>query len=274
MPELPEAETIVRDLQRKVTGRAITGCQVFFPDILGTGLTPRRLAAQVKGKRIEQVERRAKKVVLRLTGDLVLVISLGMTGRVVASRAQRAQELRHVAVRFDLDDGTSLLYDDARRFGSIEVYASDRWDERQRSLGVEPFSDEFTAAKLFAMTRTSISPMRNWLLDQTRISGVGNIYASEALFRAGVRPTRRARTLTRAETARLRDTLRAVLNASIEKRGTTVSDYRDADGVEGGFAALLHVYDRAGLPCLRCGTPIKRVVFTNRSAFYCPQCQR
>ena len=274
MPELPEAETIVRDLRRKVTGHTITGVRVSFADILGADLTPRRLARLVKGRLIQAVERRAKKVVLRLSGDLVLVISLGMTGRVVASRAERARDLRHIAVRFDLDDGGSLLYDDARRFGRIEVYPQERWQQRQLTLGVEPLSDDFTAELLHALTRTSTTPIRNWLLDQTRISGIGNIYASEALFRAGVRPTRRAHTLTRAEAARLRETLRAVLNESIDQRGTTVSDYRDADGVEGGFAALLHVYDRAGLPCLRCGTPIKRVVFTNRSAFYCPQCQK
>lgn len=274
MPELPEAETIVRDLQRKIVGRTITGARVVFADILGSDLTPRRLSHQVKGRLIQNVERRAKKVVLRLSGELVLVISLGMTGRVVASQAQRARELRHIAARFDLDDGSALLYDDARRFGSIEVYPAERWQQRQLTLGLEPLSDAFTADALFAMTRTSITPIRNWLLDQTRVSGIGNIYASEALFRAGVRPTRRARTLTRAEAARLRDTLRAVLNESINKRGTTVSDYRDAEGVEGGFGALLHVYDRAGQPCLRCGTTIKRVVFTNRSAFYCPQCQK
>jgi formamidopyrimidine-DNA glycosylase len=274
MPELPEAETIVRDLRRKVAGRTITGVKVTFSDILGTDLTPRRLAGLVRHKLIQSVERRAKKVVLRLSGDLVLVISLGMTGRVVASRAERAKELRHIAVRFDLDDGSALLYDDARRFGSIEVYPQDRWHHRQLTLGVEPLSDDFTAELLFGMTRTSISPIRNWLLDQTRISGIGNIYASEALYRAGVRPTRRARTLTRAEAARLRDTLRDVLHESIDKRGTTVSDYRDADGMEGGFADRLHVYDRAGLPCRRCRTPIKRVVFTNRSAFYCPRCQK
>ncbi|HET9441262.1 MAG TPA: bifunctional DNA-formamidopyrimidine glycosylase/DNA-(apurinic or apyrimidinic site) lyase [Longimicrobiales bacterium] len=274
MPELPEAETIVRDLQRKVVGRTITGTKVIFPDILGTDLTPRRLSRLVKDHTITLVERRAKKIVLRLSKDLVLVISLGMTGRVVVSRAQRARELRHIAVHFQLDDGSALLYDDARRFGSIEVYSTERWQERQVSLGVEPLSDEFTAALLFAMTRNSITPMRNWLLDQKRVSGVGNIYASEALFRAGVRPTRRALTLTRAEAARLRETMRAVLNASIDARGTTLSDYRDAQGMEGGFEPLLQVYDRAGQPCLRCGTPIKRVVFTNRSAFYCPQCQK
>ena len=274
MPELPEAETIVRDLQRKVTGRTITGSKVIFADILGPNLTPRKLGRLVKGRRIESVERRAKKVVLRLSGDYVLVISLGMTGRVVVSRAARAGELRHVAVRFELDNEAALLYDDARRFGTIELYTTDEWQARQVSLGVEPLSDDFTADRLFEMTRLSKSPIRNWLLDQTRVSGVGNIYASEALYRAGVRPTRRANTLTRAETARLRETLRAVLNASIQSRGTTVSDYRDADGVEGGFGALLQVYDRHGEPCAICGSTIKRVVFTNRSAFYCPRCQK
>jgi formamidopyrimidine-DNA glycosylase len=274
MPELPEAETIVRDLQRKITSRTITGCKVIFADILSANLTPQRLSRLVKGRTITSVERRAKKVVLRLSGDLVLVISLGMTGRVVASKAERAKDLRHVAVRFDLDDGSSLLYDDARRFGSIEIYTTADWHQRQTTLGVEPFSDEFTPEKLFELTRKSISPIRNWLLDQTRVSGIGNIYASEALYRAGVRPTRRANTLTRAEAARLREALREVLNASIEARGTTVSDYRDADGVEGGFAALLRVYERHGQACLRCGTNVKRVVFTNRSAYYCPKCQR
>lgn len=274
MPELPEAETIVRDLQKKVTGRVITGTKVTHSDILGTALTPQKLSRALKGKRIERVERRAKKVVLRLSNDLVLVISLGMTGRVVASKAERAKDLRHIAVRFDLDNATALLYDDARRFGSIEVYTADRWLQRQASLGVEPLSEDFTPDRLIAMTRTSISPIRNWLLDQKRVSGIGNIYAAEALFHAGVRPTRRANTLTRAEAFRLRDTLREVLVASIEARGTSISDYRDVDGVEGGFSGRLYVYDRNGEPCLACGTRIKRVVFTNRSAFYCPQCQK
>ena len=274
MPELPEAETIVRDLQRRVIGRTITGSKVVFADILGAGLTPQRLGRLLKGRTIEAVERRAKKVVLRLSGAAVLVISLGMTGRVVVSSAQRAHELRHIAVRLDLDDGTALLYDDARRFGSIEVYTDELWQARQVALGLEPLSDDFTAERLFQMTRLSKTPIRNWLLDQTRISGIGNIYASEALFQAGVRPTRRARNLTRGEAARLRESLRSVLNASIMARGTTLSDYRDADGVEGGFEPLLQVYDRTGQPCARCRSSIKRVVLTNRSAFYCPRCQK
>ena len=274
MPELPEAETIVRDLRKKVKGRTIIGTRVIFSDILGSSLTPRRLSNIARGKTINKIERRAKKIVLRLSGDWVMVISLGMTGRVVAGHSPRAADLRHIAVRFDLDDGSALLYDDARRFGSIELFSAEDWTQRQASLGVEPLSDDFTADRLFQMTRGSITPLRNWLLDQKRVAGIGNIYASEALFRAGVRPTRRARNLKRAEAGKLRDALRAVLSEAIEARGTTFSDYRDGEGDEGAFEARLRVYDRAGLPCVRCGTLIKRVVLSNRSAFYCPQCQK
>ncbi|HEX6558857.1 MAG TPA: zinc finger domain-containing protein, partial [Longimicrobiales bacterium] len=179
----------------------------------------------------------------------------------------------HVAARLELDDGSALLYDDSRRFGSLDLFSAAAWHERQSTLGVEPLSSDFTAQRLHELTRSSIVPIRNWLLDQRHVVGVGNIYAAEALYRAGVRPTRRARTLTRAETVRLRDSLRAVLSAAVEGRGTTLSDYRDASGEEGAYESRLQVYDRAGTPCPNCSTPIKRVVFTNRSAFYCPKCQ-
>jgi formamidopyrimidine-DNA glycosylase len=273
MPELPEAETIVRDLQKKVVGKKVVGTSVFKADILGNR-TPQQFQRTLKGRTIEDVTRRAKKVVIQFDNDLILAISLGMTGRVVVSTAQRATELRHVAARLDLDDGSALLYDDSRRFGSLELFSGESWHERQSTLGVEPLSDEFTAEALHTLTRTSVVPIRNWLLDQRHVVGVGNIYAAEALYRAGIRPTRRARTLTRAETARLRDTLRGVLAAAVRGRGTTLSDYRDANGEAGGYEARLQVYDRAGRPCPKCATPIKRVVFTNRSAFYCPSCQK
>jgi formamidopyrimidine-DNA glycosylase len=124
------------------------------------------------------------------------------------------------------------------------------------------------------MTRRSVMPIRNWLLDQSRIAGVGNIYANEALFRSGIRPTRRAYRITKMEADALHREIRAVLEEAIRERGTTFSDYRDADGNEGGFQLRLRVYDREGLPCTVCATPIKRVVLSNRSAFYCPNCQR
>ncbi|MGQ0561102.1 MAG: bifunctional DNA-formamidopyrimidine glycosylase/DNA-(apurinic or apyrimidinic site) lyase [Gemmatimonadota bacterium] len=274
MPELPEAETIVRDLRRQVPGRVITGIRVTWPDVLNPPTTARSMTRGLKHRRIKTVDRRAKNILIRFDEGTVLMINLGMTGRVVASTARRAHELRHVAVRFDLDDGSAMLYDDARRFGRLEVFSPEAWLEREKLFGPEPLSDAFTAQYLHAATRRSTSPIRNWLLDQTKVAGVGNIYAAEALYRAFVRPTRRAHTLTRAETARLRDTIREVLDAAIVARGTTLNDYRDANGEEGGFEPLLQVYGRDGLPCPRCGTTIKRIVLTNRSAFYCPTCQK
>jgi formamidopyrimidine-DNA glycosylase len=274
MPELPEAETIVRDLRTRAAGARVAGVRVPRPDILAPGTSARRLAARLRGRRIHDVARRGKNVVLVFDGELRLVINLGMTGRVVASDATRAHELRHVAARIDLEGGRALLYDDARRFGRLELCDAERWRALDARLGVEPLSDAFTAERLHALSRGSIVPIRNWLLDQRRVAGVGNIYANEALYRAGVRPTRRARTLTRNETARLRDALRAVLGESIVARGTTISDYRDASGEIGGFDRRLRVYDRAGEPCATCRAPIKRIVLSNRSAYYCPNCQR
>jgi formamidopyrimidine-DNA glycosylase len=220
------------------------------------------------------VGRRGKNVVVEFDGGLKLVVNLGMTGRLMASDVPRAGEMRHVAARIKLEDGRSVLYDDARRFGRLDLRDETSWAARDADLGVEPLSEDFTGERLFALTRASIVPLRNWLLDQRRVAGVGNIYANEALFRARVRPTRRARYLTRAESLHLRDGLRAVLTESIEARGTTVDDYRDGEGESGGFQLQLQVYGRNGEPCFRCGTPIKRIVLTNRSAFYCPQCQR
>ena len=274
MPELPEAETIVRDLRARIPGGIIARVSVKRPDVLHTGLTPAAFGRRLRGRTITGVSRRGKNVVIELDAGLRLVINLGMTGRVVTSDAARAGELRHIAASLHLRDGRAVLYDDARRFGDLDLRDERGWIARDAELGVEPLSDAFTAERLHALTRTSISPIRNWLLDQKRIAGVGNIYAIEALFRAGVRPTRRARTLRRRETAALRDTLRSVLQESIDARGTTISDYRDAAGERGGFDTRLRVYDRLGEPCITCGTRIRRVVLSNRSAFYCPSCQR
>lgn len=274
MPELPEAETIVRTLRTRLPGAQVTGVSVRHEDVLAPGLTPRTLAARLRGRRIADVARRGKNVILVFQGDLRLVINLGMTGRVVTTDAPRVAEMRHVAVRFELDDGRAILYDDARRFGRLDLRDAEGWQKRDAELGLEPLGDEFTAEALRALTRGSITPIRNLLLDQRKVAGVGNIYANEALFRAGIRPTRRSHRITRREAASLREHLRDVLNESIASRGTTISDYRDAFGESGGFVQWLRVYDRAGEPCLVCGTPIRRVVLTNRSAFYCPVCQR
>lgn len=273
MPELPEVETIVRDLRERIPGATISKVSVKHPDVLVAD-SAAQFQRALRGRRMSSVDRRGKNIVIALDNGSTLVVHLGMTGRLMVTKTPGSSGFRHIAVRFDLEDGRSLLYDDVRRFGRLEYFAAGHWDRRALEFGVEPLSDDFTASRLFELTRLSISPIRNWLLDPYRVAGIGNIYANEALFRAGVRPTRRANTLTRAESARLRETLRAVLQESIDRRGTTFSDYRDANGEEGAFLPLLQVYDRAGQPCVRCGTPIKRIVLSNRSAFYCPKCQR
>lgn len=272
MPELPEAETIARGLAPRLPGARIRSVVVRHADVLAA--SPEDFTAALEGRVFAGAGRRGKNVVLPLEDGARLVVNLGMTGRLVLSDAPRAAELRHVAVRFDLEDGRALLYDDVRRFGLLELFEPDAWRQRDADLGIEPLGDAFTADALHAMTRRTKTPIRNFLLDQYRVAGVGNIYALEALFRAGVRPTRRSRTLTRAEAARLREALREVLRLAIENRGTTFSDYRDASGEAGGFEPLLRVYGREGTPCTACGTLIRRRVLTNRSAFYCPECQR
>jgi formamidopyrimidine-DNA glycosylase len=274
MPELPEAETIVRDLRKRVPGHVVLRTRIIRPDLLAKGLTAAQFNSKLKGRRIADVQRRGKNVVIVFEGDVRLIINLGMTGRVITSDAPRAAEMRHIGAELYLDDGRRVLYDDARRFGNLDVRNAAEWKARDAELGTEPLSDEHTAEHLHALTRTSTTPIRNWLLDQRRLAGVGNIYAVEALFRAGVRPSRRAKTLTKRETALLRDSLRDVLNESIEKRGTTISDYRDADGEAGGFDQRLRAYGREGKKCHVCGSTIKRIVMSNRSAFYCPKCQK
>lgn len=272
MPELPEVETIVRELSRRLPGATISRAHIKHPDIINGSTAAFQKA--VRGRTIRQVERRAKNIVIGLDDDSTLVVNLGMTGRLVAAEAKRAADLTHVAVRFDLEDGRALLYDDVRRFGRLEHFPPAAWEQRAAELGVEPLSDLFTPETLHALTRQSISPIRNWLLDPYRVAGIGNIYANEALYRSGIRPTRRANTLSRAETVRLRDQLRAVLQESIRMRGTTMSDYVDATGEEGEFWDLRRAYGREGERCARCRTIIKRIVLSNRSAFYCPNCQR
>lgn len=272
MPELPEAETIARDLDPRLEGARIASVAVRHPDVIDG--SDAYFISAIHGRRIAGAGRRGKNVVLAFDDGGRLVINLGMTGRLVLSDSPRATELRHVAVRLGLTDGRALLYDDVRRFGRLALLGPEAWAVRDAALGFEPLDPTFTAHALWSLTRRTRTPIRNFLLDQSKVAGVGNIYALEALFRARIRPTRRGHRITRAEATSLRDALRAVLAEAIVHRGTTFSDYRDAAGEAGAFQPLLQVYGREAAPCVRCGTAIKRKVLTNRSAFYCPACQR
>ena len=199
-----------------------------------------------------------------------------MTGRllpVLPGRAPPARPATHPAVRFRFREGGVLVFDDVRRFGSVACLTGEGWNERSRALGPEPLSDAFTPGALFRELARSGSPVRSWLLDQRRVAGVGNIYANEALWRARVHPRRPARSLSRKEATRLHRALKDVLSEAVEARGTTLRDYRTAEGEPGSFSVRLSVYGREGSPCPRCRTPVERFVFGNRSAFLCPRCQ-
>jgi len=272
VPELPEAETIVRGLRLSVAGRVIASTRVVHADVLRQ--SARGFSALVRGRTIVAVERRAKNVVLRLDGQRVIAVNLGMTGGLLPSANGRTpREATHPAVVFKFRDGAALVFDDTRRFGTVECLSDAAWQVRSARMGPEPLESGFTPELLHAALGASRSPVRSWLMDQRKVAGVGNIYASEALHLAGIHPERQARTVDEREAAALHEGIRTVLQAAIEAGGTTIRDYRTAEGEAGRYARRLLAYGREGEPCTRCGTAIVRVVFGGRAAFYCPDCQ-
>ena len=280
MPELPEAETLVRGLRPVLVGRVLAGVTVHHADVLR--VAPPVFAGRVAGRRVLAVERRAKNVLVRLD-DGTLVGNLGMTGwlaPVGGANSDAAAAVTHPALTFALDRTDAehapdrLVFDDIRRFGCVEALTPDEWALRSQQIGPEPLAASFTAAQLWQALKTSRSPVRNWLLDQRRIAGVGNIYASEACSRARVRPDRPARELTWREARDLHHGLVDVLQAAVDAGGTTIRNYRNVHGERGAFVDRLAVYGREAQPCLECGVAIERIVLSNRSAFFCPSCQR
>jgi formamidopyrimidine-DNA glycosylase len=249
--------------------------------------SPARLRRAVVGRTITGVGRRAKNVLVELDDGAVVWINLGMTGGVLPlprpdsdarGRARPARQrygsaATHPAVIFALDHGLDLVFDDSRRFGTVQALDAAASAARSDNFGPEPLGDRFTPAGLWRALRASRAPIRSWLLDQKKIAGVGNIYAAEALYRAGIHPARRADSVREHEAEALHRSIREVLAASIRSGGTTIRDYRNAEGGQGEFVRELLVYDREGSPCARCSTPIRRLVFGNRSAFLCPACQ-
>ena len=234
---------------------------------------PRNLPRKVAGQRIVRVGRRAKYLLLELESG-TLLLHLGMSGnlRVVPAATPR---LRHDHFDLLLDSGVALRFNDPRRFGSL-IYTSGEPREHPllERLGPEPFSAAFDADYLYRITRGRRVAIKQLLMNSQLVVGVGNIYASEALFRARLRPGRAARSLTRADAARLVRAIRAVLRQAIRAGGTTLRDYLGADGAPGYFRQRLYVYERRGKPCRRCGTPVRAVTQGQRSTYYCPACQK
>jgi len=275
VPELPETETIARDLDRAITGRRITEVVVSRPDVLREG-SPADLARRATARTLVRAWRRAKLVVLDLDSGDRIVVQPRFTGALLLSRGPLPDhEAPYSTMRFGLNDGRDLHYRDIRRLGTVVLMAPDRFDAYSSELGIEPLDPAFTASHLSGILRSSRQAVKKVLMDQRVLVGVGNIYANEACWRAGVDPSRPARSISTDESAALHAGIVGVLTESIAARGTSFRDYRDASGGRGDFERSLAAYGRGGQPCLRCGSRLVEThVIDGRSTVLCAHCQR
>jgi formamidopyrimidine-DNA glycosylase len=280
MPELPEVETIANGVHERVNGHTIqTVWTSNKPQTFKS--SPDEIAQVLTGSRIDRVYRIGKTIVLDLSRrrqSAQFLVHLGMTGRLLVSTPETPIP-PHTHAILTLSDGPAvasglkeLRFVDARRFGRLSVVAAADAETKYSGPGKEPLTIELE--DFIALFRKRKTPIKAALLNQSLLHGVGNIYADEALFHAGIRPLRHAGRLTRAELTRLRSALVKVLNHAIKLGGSSVSDYVDADGVAGFFQLHHHVYSRTGQPCRICNTPIKRIVVGGRSTHFCPACQK
>jgi formamidopyrimidine-DNA glycosylase len=277
MPELPEVETIRRQLAPLVEGRRLTSIEVLDPR-WSRPLAPQELEQALAGRRVERLGRRGKYLVWSFAGDVHLAQHLRMTGAVLSDPDP---EQAHVGVRIELSAtrparARRLAIVDPRRFGTGELLLGSQALEAffAQRLGLEPFDERFTAAHLRALAKGRTAPIKAFLLDQRRIAGVGNIYADEALFRAGVHPRRPAGRLSREQYEGLRESVIAALSAGIDARGASIDDFRHVDGVRGSFQDQFLVHLREGEPCVRCGSTIVKMVVGGRGTYVCETCQR
>jgi formamidopyrimidine-DNA glycosylase len=273
MPEMPEVETIARRLRKKIVGKRISHVQL-------SGFALRRplahdFSAKLRGRSVRKILRRGKYLVAELEPRSFWLIHLGMSGRLLYHAVpETTARHSHVIVRFS--DSTELVYRDPRRFGLMAVYEGmplDRIPE-VRALGKEPLSRGFNGNWLGSQLKKSRQEIKSFLLDQRKVAGLGNIYVCESLFFAGIHPQRRCCTITGGETARLADAIREVMRSSIRRHGTSFSDFVDSDGNPGENQSHLMVFQRDGQKCVRCSSPINRIVQGNRGTFYCRGCQK
>ncbi len=282
MPELPEVETIARDLHQHLAGWSIVGVTVREPRVIDS-LTPQEFSERLTGQRIRGVGRRAKYIVFELDSGDRLLVHLRMTGRLLLCAPDEPLS-KHTHVVLDLEPVTrsesaavvtQLRFVDTRKFGRLSLVAPWHLEALDGRLGPEPLLDDFTTQVLSEVLRGRRTKLKPFLLDQRRLAGLGNIYADESLFLAGLHPERAAGSLTPDEVARLHAAIRHVLAAAIGNRGTSLSDaeYRDAAGEKGRHLEHLAVFRHTGRPCPRCGTAIERIRLGGRSTHFCPRCQ-
>jgi formamidopyrimidine-DNA glycosylase len=270
MPELPEVETTRRGVAPHVVGRRVTGVHVYDGRLRWP--VPQTLPSELVGLTIRGVSRRSKYLLFD-AGEGTLVVHLGMTGS-LRRYAQPPPRRPHDHVDIVLDDGTRLRYHDPRRFGAmLWVRGDPHRHPLLAPLGPEPLTPAFDADYLYARTRGRRAAIKVTLMDSRVVVGIGNIYANEALFRAGIRPGVAAGRLSRPRLARLVAAVRDVLSEAIDSGGSTLRDYVDSTGAPGGFQLTHRVYGRGGMPCRVCGTPIRATRLGQRASYHCPRCQ-
>lgn len=287
MPELPEVETVRRGLVPAMEGKRIERAEVRRPDLRWP--FPERMAERLTGAGIERLRRRSKYILADLSTGETLLVHLGMTGRMTVSgiaapyvpgQFHHTHPLpeKHDHVVFDMGDGARVTFNDARRFGAMDLMPTDRAEAHPllAALGPEPLGNDFHAEGLAARLKGRKGPVKVLLLDQRIVAGLGNIYVSEALHRAGIHPERAGGSIPRDGLERLVGDIRAVLAEAIEAGGSSLRDYRQADGELGYFQHSFRVYDRAGAPCPTpgCTGSVQRIVQGGRSSYYCATCQR
>jgi formamidopyrimidine-DNA glycosylase len=274
LPELPEVETISRDLRGKIVGHTMERGEVFWEREIGYPAVSEFLEF-ICNRRIENTGRRAKYVVIHLADNATLLIHLKMTGQLLYV-PESTPPNPYTRVLFHLDRGMQLRFVDIRKFGRVYLVEADHLQEFPRiaELGPEPLEEAFTLAAFKALVRRRKGRIKPLLMNQGFLAGMGNIYVDEALFRSGLHPLRSTATLRPKDSAKLRDEIVAVLEESIANRGSSIDDYRDPAGQKGYHHVYLRVYGRAGEPCLVCGTIINKIVVGGRGTHFCPRCQR
>lgn len=274
MPELPEVETIKRDLENNIIGLTISDVILLMPKIVRIP-SPQDFIKNLTGKTIKKIGRRGKYILIHLSEKLTLVIHLRMTGSLVYCSSETPPQ-KYTHAIFELSNGCKLFFSDMRQFGRMVLIDSRElcYLSGYKDLGVEPLSDTFTRDLLKKELKGRRKKIKPLLLDQTFIAGLGNIYADEALHLAGISPDKLASILTHREIAHLYEAIRKVLSNGIANRGTTFRDYKDGMGKEGSNQDELKVYSREGKPCFNCGKPIIRIKLGGRSSYLCSECQK
>jgi formamidopyrimidine-DNA glycosylase len=275
MPELPEVETVCRGLAKPLTGATITHAAAHRADLRAP--LPKDLGKRLKGAKILHVERRAKYILIRLNTNETLLLHLGMSGRMVLSREETPLQ-KHDHISLSFDNGWHVRFNDPRRFGYCDLIPTAKAEQHKllNHLGIEPLSDDLTPARLTELLKGKKTTIKAALLDQELVVGVGNIYACEALFQAGISPKRQAGKIKPDEIKKLTASIRKVLNAAIQAGGSSLRDYVQADGELGYFQNQFAVYGREGEACInRHGKKtVRRIPQAGRSTFYCPVCQK